>query len=99
MLRVYTPESYPYDWALTLSNFATALLERDGTGDIENAVDALQKALSVRQKDSFPYEWALTMMNLGLALDRLPSEDSTSHDEAVKALRAAHEVLASAGSS
>jgi tetratricopeptide (TPR) repeat protein len=98
-LRVYTPQSYASDWALTLSNFATALLERGSQGDIENAVDALQKALSVRQKDSSPYEWALTMMNLGLALGRLQSEDSASHYEAIKALRAAHEVLASAGSS
>jgi tetratricopeptide (TPR) repeat protein len=96
-LTVYSRRSYPYDWALVLSNMATAYLTRgetSGFDDIRTAISVLEQALEIRTREAMPSEWALTQMNLGLALSRLPeAEDRDPRGHAIEAFRGACEVF------
>jgi tetratricopeptide (TPR) repeat protein len=100
-LTVYSRHSYPHDWALVLSNMATAYLTRGGTSrieDIRRAISLLEQALEVRTRESLPGEWALTQMNLGLALSRLPAtEGGDARRRAIESLRGALEVFGELG--
>lgn len=100
-LSVYTKESYFEDWALILSNMATAYLGRAGpTGfdDLRNAVTLLEQVLSVRKRQYSPSSRAITLMNLGLALSRLPVSDTGDENgRAIGALRAAYELFSVLG--
>ena len=92
-LTVYSRRSYPYDWALVLSNMATGYLTRGGTAgfeDIRTGISLLEQSLEIRTRKTVPLEWAITQMNLGLALSRLPkAESNETHRRAIEALRAA----------
>jgi tetratricopeptide (TPR) repeat protein len=82
-LSIYTKESYAEDWALVLSNMATAYLSRGGYTDF----DDLLKSVALMEQVVF-----------GLALSRLPKSDAANPQaRAVDALRAAYDVFGELG--
>jgi tetratricopeptide (TPR) repeat protein len=99
-LSVYKKESYPQDWAVTLSNMSTAYLSRSASdsNDLRKGVALMEQTLTVRSPQADPYSWAITQMNLGLALSRLPAGDADEpHERALRSLRAAYEVFRELG--
>ena len=65
----------PQLWAMTQNDLGNTLLEiGEQTGDINRlnqAVEALTKALEVRTRDEMPADWAMTQNNLGGTLNSI----------------------------
>ena len=67
----------PIKWAETQNNIATAYsnlgiinsdrIQRDRSQNLERAINAFQKSLSVYTFEALPYEWAMTQNNLAVA--------------------------------
>ena len=105
ILRDWTRERVPLDWAITQNNLGAALWRlgerEDGTERLEEAVTAYRAALGVRTRERVPLQWAITQNNLGTALQTLGArEDGTERlEQAVAAYRAGLEVFQGAGAS
>jgi tetratricopeptide (TPR) repeat protein len=98
-LRVYDQVTYPEGWAGAQSDLATVLIERGRPRDIQDAADALQKAISIQSKKRSPRDRAIAQMNLGLVLRRLSKKSSgAAKQNAIQALREAYQVLRRHGS-
>lgn len=93
VLRVYTRETFPQDWAQTQNNLGRAYYDRivgDRAENIENAINVYQAALQVRTYEDFPLDWAMTQNNLGNAYrERISANKSNNIEEAIKAYKAA----------
>ena len=93
VLKEYTRERVPLQWAATQSNLGAALLtlgEREnGTQRLEEAVTTFRDALKERTRDRVPLQWATTQNNLGNALLRLGERENGTQrlEEAVTAYR------------
>ncbi len=95
LLREYTRERVPLDWAMTQNNLGLALEslgERESSSArLDEAVAAYRDALLEYSRERVPLDWAATQNNLGLALQTLGERESSTArlDEAVAAYRAA----------
>ncbi len=93
VLRVYTRDTFPQDWAQTQNNLGGAYHNRivgDRAENIENAINAYQAALQVRTYEDFPLDWAMTQNNLGNAYrERISANRANNIEEAIKAYKAA----------
>ncbi len=93
VLRVYTRETFPQDWAQTQNNLGGAYYDRivgDRAENIENAINAYQAALQVRTYEDFPLDWAMTQNNLGNAYrERINGNKAHNIENAIKAYKAA----------
>ncbi|NEO53292.1 MAG: tetratricopeptide repeat protein [Okeania sp. SIO3B5] len=70
VLKVFTRESNPENWAAIQNNLANVYSDRIRgykTENLENAIAAYHLALSVRTKEDFPMDWAITQNNLAAA--------------------------------
>jgi tetratricopeptide (TPR) repeat protein len=97
VLKEYTHEKVPLDWAMTQNNLGNALCalgEREsGTARLEQAVTAYTEALKEYTREKVPLSWAMTQNNLGTALWALGERESgtarleqavTAYTEALK---------------
>ncbi len=69
VLKVFTREAFPQDWAMTQNNLATAYRNRikgDIAENIELAIDSYNAALQITTREAFPQENASTLENLGM---------------------------------
>ena len=88
----------PQLWAMTQNDLGNTLLEiGEQTGDINRlnqAVEALTKALEVRTRDEMPADWAMTQNNLGGTLNSFGQQtgDVNRLNQAVEAFTKALEV-------
>ena len=77
-LKVYTREVFPYDWARTHHNLATAYVGRirgERLENLEQALDHGKQALEVFSRETFPEEWAGTKNSLATAyIERVRGE-------------------------
>ncbi|MEX2264131.1 MAG: tetratricopeptide repeat protein, partial [Bryobacteraceae bacterium] len=95
MLREWTRERVPLDWAMTQNNLGNALGrlgEREsGTARLGEAVAAYREALREWTRERTPLDWAMTQNNLGNALRSLGERESGTArlEEAVAACREA----------
>jgi len=68
VLKVFTREVYPQDWAVTQNNLGAVYLFRiqgEQAENLEMAICFLEPSLEVYTREAFPYEWARTQNNLG----------------------------------
>jgi tetratricopeptide (TPR) repeat protein len=74
---------------------AALALRTPGTDHLRAAIDAFNRALTVRTRDRLPWEWAITQQLLGHALITLGERDPSSggYAQAVACDRSALEVL------
>jgi tetratricopeptide (TPR) repeat protein len=95
VLKEYTQDKVPLDWATTQNNLGNALSslgEREnGTKHMEEAMEAYRETLKERTREKVPLDWAMTQNNLGKVLRSLGERESgTKHlEEAVEACREA----------
>jgi CHAT domain-containing protein len=96
VLKLYTRQAFPYEWAMTQMNLGNAYGDRikgDKADNIEQAIIAYQQALEVRTREALPYEWAKTQMNLGIAYkDRIKGDKADNIELAIIAYQQALEV-------
>jgi len=75
VLKEYTRERAPLQWAAIQNNLGNALLilgEREsGTARLEEAVSVYREALKERTRERVPLEWAKTQQNLDIAAKQL----------------------------
>jgi tetratricopeptide (TPR) repeat protein len=70
VLKVYTFDAFPKQWAATQNNLALAYSDRiigEKAENLEKAIAAYQEALKVYTFDAFPQEWARIQNNLAIA--------------------------------
>ena len=97
VLKEYTRERVPFDWAMTQNNLGAALQilgkRERGTERLEQAVDAYRAALEKRTRERVPLDWAATQNNLGVALRTLGERESGTErlEQAVDIYRTALE--------
>ena len=95
VLKEYTRERVPLDWAMTQNNLGNALSslgEREsGTVHLEEAINAYREALKEYTRERAPIEWAAIQNNLGTAVSSLGERESGTArlEEAVNAYREA----------
>ena len=95
LLKEYTRERVPLEWARTQNNLGTALKslgEREtNTERLIEGVAAYREALKERTRERVPLDWAATQNNLGNALWRLGEREAgtTALIEALTAYREA----------
>lgn len=86
-LKVYTFEEFPYEWAGTQHNLATAYSDRiieDRADNLETAINYCQEALKVRTFEAFPYEWAITQNNFATIYnDRIRGDRADNLEKAI----------------
>ena len=84
------------EWAATLNNLASALInrgQRRTAEDLERAIALLRISLIVRTADAFPVDWAMTQHNLGVAFsDRETGFGPANAKRAIGHLEAARQV-------
>ncbi|MGR9053737.1 MAG: tetratricopeptide repeat protein, partial [Gammaproteobacteria bacterium] len=78
ILKDYTRELLPQDWAMTQNNLGNALQEQGlrsggeaGARLLAKAVTAYCQALEIHTREQLPQDWATTQNNLGNALAEL----------------------------
>ena len=97
VLKEYTRERVPLQWAMTQNNLGNALARlgarESGIARLEEAVAAYRRALEVQTREQVPLDWAMTQNNLGSALTRLGEREAGTArlEEAVAAYRQALE--------
>jgi len=85
-LEVRTRAHNPQEWASTMNNLGTALMNMpihppeskrpaNKMNPLHEAITCFEKALEVRTRDAHPLEWAKTQTNLGQAYARLTDGD------------------------
>lgn len=77
-LKDLSPESSPLAWAEAMHHLGDAYQERregDPASNLEAAIAAYQKALTVRTREAMPREWAETTVNLANAYGDHPGTD------------------------
>jgi tetratricopeptide (TPR) repeat protein len=95
LLELRPRERVPLDWARTQDNLGFALRvlggRENGTGRLEEAVEAFHAALMEQTRERVPLDWADTQIDLGFALTALGDrENGTGRlEEAVEAFHAA----------
>jgi tetratricopeptide (TPR) repeat protein len=103
LLKSYTRDLTPLDWAMTQNNLGIALLrlgEREnGTERLEEAVTACKAALEEYRRERVPLQWATTQNNLGLALATVGkrNKDKSCLTQARAAIEQAFSVFRDAG--
>jgi len=98
ILREYTRERVPFDWAMTQMNLGNALRRlggrESGTARLEQALEAYQAALEERTRERVPLDWAWTQENIGLAYCALAekSKDQETLLRGIASIKASLEV-------
>ena len=77
-LEVYTRELFPEDWAMTQGNLAKAYRERDGDGDLDQAIELLQGSVAVASYKS--QSFINDQYSLGNALSQRYDRDQNPND-------------------
>jgi hypothetical protein len=70
LLKVFTRNAFPKDWALTQNNLGNAYCDRirgERADNIEQVIASYELALQVYTRDALPEDWAMTQNNLGIA--------------------------------
>ncbi len=70
ILKVFTCNFFPEDWAMTQNKLAAAYSNRireERADNIEQAIKHFELALQVYTNNNFPNQWAMVQSNLGLA--------------------------------
>jgi tetratricopeptide (TPR) repeat protein len=70
VLKVFTREAFPEEWAGMQNNLGNAYSNRirgDRAENLEHAIATYEQALQVRTREAFPEKWAMTQNNLGVA--------------------------------
>jgi tetratricopeptide (TPR) repeat protein len=95
VLKEYTREHMPLDWATTQNNLGNALLalgkRESSTARLDEAVTAFREALKEYTRERVPLDWATTQNNLGNTLATLGMRETGTAKlkEAVTAFREA----------
>jgi tetratricopeptide (TPR) repeat protein len=92
-LEVYTKEAFPFEWARSQNNLATAYLYRirgETAEHLEMAISAYQAALEVYTRETFPEQWAMTQNNLGLAHLMIQKNLELAYSNRIRGERAEH---------
>jgi CHAT domain-containing protein len=96
-LSVYTREAFPFEWAMSQNNLATAYSSRirgEKAHNLEMAIAAYEAALSVYTREAFPLEWASSQNSLATAyIYRIRGEKADNLERAIAASEASLEVL------
>ncbi|MDJ0554737.1 MAG: CHAT domain-containing protein [Microcoleaceae cyanobacterium MO_207.B10] len=96
VLKVFTRESNPENWARNQNNLANAYQNRirgNRAQNLENAIAAYHLALEVRTKEDFPMDWAQTQNNLAIAYrNRIRGNRAQNLENAIAAYHLALEV-------
>ncbi|MGB7416631.1 MAG: tetratricopeptide repeat protein [Thermosynechococcaceae cyanobacterium] len=86
----------PERWAAEQNDLGVDCFEKtqgNRAENIEQAIDAFQKALQVYTRDAFPEKWAMTQNNLGTAYgDRIRGERAENIEQAIDAFQRALQV-------
>ena len=86
-LAVFTHEAFPYEWAMTKNNLASAYSDRirgERAENLEQAIALYQETLKVITFEAFPYEWAGTQHNLASAYsNRIRGERAENLEQAI----------------
>jgi hypothetical protein len=100
VLKEYTRERVPLDWAMTQYNLGTVLsslgARENSTARLEEAVTAFRAALMEGTRERMPLQWAATQNNLGNVLMGLGKRESG--DEVAPSKANAHLTLPVRGS-
>ncbi|MEH2227864.1 CHAT domain-containing protein [Nostoc sp.] len=81
---IFTPTTFPQQWAGTQNNLAVAYTNRingDKADNLENAIAACHQALTIRTPTDFPQDWAGTQNNLANAYTQRIKEDKADNLE------------------
>ncbi|WP_414619974.1 CHAT domain-containing protein [Calothrix sp. CCY 0018] len=96
LLKVFTREAFPQQWAATQNNLALAYSDRikgDIAENIEKAIQSYNAALQVRTCEAFPQDWAFTQNNLATAYSQRIKGDITENvEKAIQSYNAALQV-------
>ncbi len=96
VLKVFTCEAFPQQWAMTQNNLANAYSDRikgDIAENIEQAIDSYKAALLVYTREAFPQQWAMTQNNLANAYsDRIKGDIAENIEQAIQSCNAALQV-------
>ncbi|ACK72507.1 Tetratricopeptide domain protein [Gloeothece citriformis PCC 7424] len=96
LLKLYTREAFPEDWAGTQNNLGAAYRERirgERAENLELALAAYHQSLEVYTREAFPVEWAGTQNNLGIAYrNRIRGERAENLELALAAYHQSLEV-------
>jgi tetratricopeptide (TPR) repeat protein len=96
LLQIYTRQTFPENWAMTVNNLGIVYSERTlgkKAENLEHAIDYYRQALQVYTRDAFPQQWAITQNNLGNAYQvRLFREKSHNLELAIHCYQQALQV-------
>ena len=96
VLKVFTQQAFPQQWAATQNNLAIAYSYRilgDRAENIENAISLYQTILQVYTREAFPQDWATTQNNLANAYsDRIKGDRAENIENAISLYQAALQV-------
>ena len=95
VLKVFTREAFPQQWATTQNNLANAYSDRikgDKAENIEKAIHSYKAALLVRIREAFPKDWAQTQNNLGNAYSHRKGNIAENIEHAIHFYNAALQV-------
>jgi CHAT domain-containing protein len=95
-LTIYTPNTFPQEWARTQNNLGEAYRNRiygERAENLEQAIACYHTALRVRQRETLPAQWAATQDNLGIAYtERLRGDRAENLQLAIAAFEQALQV-------
>ena len=97
ILKVFTREAFPEEWAVTQNNLGIAYVGRirgERAENLEQALFSYELALQVRTHAAFPEQWAMTQNNLGVAYrDRIRGERAENLERSISASELALQVF------
>ena len=87
VLKVFTREDFPEDWAMTQMNLGNAYWARirgDRADNLEQTITIFENVFQVFTHEKFPEHWARTQNNLGkVYFDRIQGERSENLEKAI----------------
>ena len=96
VLKVFTQQAFPKQWAATQNNLAATYTDRikgDKAENIENAISCCNVVLQVITQQAFPQQWATTQNNLANAYsDRIKGDIAENIENAISSYNAALQV-------
>jgi tetratricopeptide (TPR) repeat protein len=103
LLKEWTQEKAPLDWAMTQNNLGTALwalgVRESSTARLEEAAAAYREALKEWTREKVPLQWARAQLNLGNTLSTLGERENNVErlEAALRYFRQALAVAQAAG--
>jgi tetratricopeptide (TPR) repeat protein len=96
ILKMFTHEAFPVDWAAIQNNLGNVYGKRirgDRAENLEQSIAAFEQALQVYTREEFPEQWATIQNNLGTAYrDRIQGDRAENLEHAIAAFENALQI-------